>query len=108
MPGPIEFLRQSGRTRISRSRALNSDNSRNSTPEMNTMARPACHENPIVSTTVNAKKKFSPMPGASANGYRATRPMSRHAAAEDRHVASSTEPPGMPATWSTAGCTNTM
>ena len=60
------------------------------------------------------KKKFSPMPGASAMGYFAHSPIRIVAAPETTHVASSTAPKSSPVGFpvksvdSTAGCTKMM
>ena len=60
------------------------------------------------------KKKFSPMPGASAMGYFAHSPIRIVAAPDTTHVASSTAPKSSPVGFpvksvdSTAGCTKMM
>ena len=68
MAGPMEFFRQSGNTSSTRSRIWNSERARNSRPEMKTMLRALCHAKPMPMHTVNTKRKFSPIPGASAKG----------------------------------------
>ena len=44
-------------------------------PEKRTPVKPTFHGIPIVSTTVNAKKAFKPIPGAKAIGYLAMSPI---------------------------------
>lgn len=47
------------------------------TPEKSTPVKPTFHGIPIVSTTVNAKKAFNPIPGAKAIGYLAISPINK-------------------------------
>ena len=68
MAGPMEFLRHSGRMARMRSRVRNTDSNSRSTPEISTIASPAGNEKPMAPQTVNANRKFSPMPGAWPNG----------------------------------------
>ena len=82
------------------SRTPTTDSTRKMTPEMNTMPSAARHGSatPAAPSAMmtDTKKKFSPMPGASAIGYRAHRPIRMLAAPETRQVASSTAPKSRP------------
>ena len=59
-------------------------------------------------TTTVRKKKFSPIAGARAMGYRAASAMMIVATAAEMHVAAMTAPKSIPACDSTAGCTKMM
>lgn len=64
----------------------------NITPENNTPVKPVCHGIPIVSTTVNAKNAFNPIPGAKAIGYFAMIPINKQPTSAAKAVATNTEP----------------
>jgi hypothetical protein len=53
------------------------DTSRKRTPAQNTIPRAVCHGTPSLLMMVYAKKALRPMPGATANGNRAYRPINR-------------------------------
>ena len=63
---------------------------RKATPERKTAPSAVSHGTPMPLTTVYVKYAFSPMPGASAIGYRANAPIRIVANAADRHVAANT------------------
>ena len=100
-------------------RTPRSDNNRKSIPATKTAPSAALHGSatPAAAATgmaVTTKKKFWPIPGASAMGYRANSPMTAVANAAARHVAVVTAPASMPVSIpnidpdSTAGCTKMM
>ena len=68
MPAVIANFRPSGIARTMACRAPITLRITNSAPEMKTAPRAVCQGYPMAPTTVKAKKAFSPMPGAWANG----------------------------------------
>ena len=89
---------------------------RNNTPEMNTAPSAACQPSAKPAAVAagiaeNTKKKFCPIPGACAIGYRAYNAINPVASAAERHVAVVTAPKSIPvfipniAPDNTAGCT---
>ncbi len=82
--------------------------SRNTSPDTNVAASAVSHGTPSPITTENAKKAFSPMPGAWAMGSFAHRPMIPVPSAAARHVATNTAPKSMPASGRMPGLTTTM
>ena len=113
MPATIPCRNGSGTTSMSLERSPNSELARKRTPAMQVAASACCHVRPkppaaAAPQSVNAKKKLSPIPGASATGRRAKRPADAVASAAPRHVATITAPVSMPAAPSTTGFTNTM
>jgi hypothetical protein len=82
------------------SRTPITDKIRKITPEMNTIPSAARHGSgtPAAASVMmtDTKKKFSPIPGASAMGYFAHSPMTIVAAPDTTHVARSTAPKSKP------------
>ena len=78
------------------SRSGVADTTRNSTPAQKTMPSAVCHGTLACRTIVNAKKALRPMPGATANGRRAYRPISSVMLLATRTVAVSAPENGMP------------
>ena len=62
----------------------------------------------MLPTTVNAKKAFSPIPGASARGMRAISPIAMVPSPATRQVANAAATGGMPAAERIAGLTAMM
>ena len=86
-------------------------------PEQSTPVKPTCHGMPIVSTTVKAKKAFSPMPGARPIGYLAISPINKEPTKAAKAVATKIAPwsifmlsdtPLTPARLNTCGLTAKM
>ena len=100
MPTAMPFRMLGLIASITASRTLSSVNTRKATPEMNTRPSAVCHALEMPSAprlmTTDTKKKFSPIPGASAIGYRAYTPMKTDARADATHVATSTAPKSIP------------
>ena len=76
MPAAAAARSDAGMASAIRSRSGVADTTRNSTPAQNTMPSAVCHGTLLCNTIVNAKNALRPMPGATANGRRAYRPMS--------------------------------
>ena len=119
MPAAMPFFRLGEMALKIISRNPISERIRNKTPEIKTQPSATCQPfaKPAAvaaGITENTKKKFSPMPGAWAMGYRASKAMSAVASAAARQVAVITAPKSMPvfipniAPDSTAGCTTMM
>lgn len=105
MPAATAFLRFTGIESIIASRVLKRERARNSNPSKNTAVKATAGEYFIVSTTVNVKNAFSPIPGASAIGRFAVSPIKMEAIAAAIAVAVNTEAALNPALLSMSGLT---
>ena len=90
------------------SRTLNKLNNKKMMPLKNTAPSAVCHSWPMPRTTPYVKNAFKPMPGASAIGRFAQRPIMKQPIAAAKQVATKTAPLSMPASASIAGLTNMM
>src|SRR5436309_8977347 len=96
MPAAAAARSDAGMASAIRSRGGVADTTRNSTPAQNTMPSAVCHGTLLCNTIVNAKNALRPMPGATANGRRAYRPMSSVMLAATSTVAVSAPVNGIP------------
>ncbi len=108
MPAPTAILSWWGIALMIAPRTPVNASSRNSTPDTKVAASAVSHGMPNPSTTVKAKKAFSPMPGAWAIGRFAHSPMTRVPSAAARQVATKTAPGSIPAASRKLGLTKTM
>ena len=113
IPATIPWRSGAGTTSTSFERNLKIELARNRTPAMKVAASACCQVRPnppeaAAPQRVKAKKKLSPIPGASATGSRAKIPAAAVASAAPTQVAIITAPVSMPAAPRTTGFTRTM
>lgn len=108
IPAPMAFFRESGMALRMASRKLERVSRINRRPSISTAVNANSQVLPIPRQTVKAKKAFSPMPGASANGSLAHTAIIRVAIKEAVAVAVNTAPLSMPVTPSMLGFTARM
>ena len=96
MPAPIACFRVSGIAFRIHERTLVSVRIMNMIPSRKTAVSANCHVLPMVRQTVNTKKAFRPIPGASAKGFLARKAITRVPMRAASAVAVKTEPRGIP------------
>ena len=107
-PAPTLFLTQSGTASTIFCCTWKTLSSMKMQPEVNTQANAFCHETPMPSTTLNAKKLFRPMAGPSANGKLPHRPIQMQAMAQEMAVAQNSARVSIPAAPRMLGFSTTM
>ena len=96
IPAPMACLSESGIALRIQVRTFVSVRTTKMRPSIRTAVRANCQEWPIVRQTVNTKKAFRPMPGASAKGFFAQKAITSVAMMAARAVAVKTLPAGIP------------
>ncbi len=96
-PAWMPTLSASGTSRATRSRTLDSDSARNTTPVNATIASAPCQGTPICRTSTKVKMTLEPMAGATASGRLAHSPISTVPKIAASAVAITRSPRSMPA-----------
>ena len=96
IPAPIASLKSFGIALRIASLKPETVINKNITLEINTAAKAACQELPIVNIIVYVKRAFIPIPGANPTGYLETSPIIIHAMPDAKAVEKNTDVAGIP------------